>query len=68
MLIKYKLLEWQQIDQDGLQAWFETASTLVQLRTRHFSHAEPSAWLATMVDELVAAGAARREGQLVYNA
>lgn len=67
VLIKYKLLEWQQIDQDGLQAWFETASTLVQLRTRHFAQAEPGAWLATMVDELVAAGAARREGERIYN-
>lgn len=67
VLIKYKLLEWQRIDQDALQAWTAGATCLVGLHARHFSHAEPDAWLATMVDELVAAGAARREGELVYN-
>lgn len=67
VLIKYKLLEWQRIDQDALQAWTAGATCLVGLHQRHFSQTEPGAWLASMVDELVAAGAARREGGLVYN-
>lgn len=67
VLIKYKLLEWQRIDQAELQAWVEGASCLVQLRTRYFGQTDPDAWLATMVDELVASGAARREGRLLHN-
>ncbi|MNE89680.1 hypothetical protein D3C80_1871190 [compost metagenome] len=67
MLIKYKLLEWQQVDQAALQDWVAGASCLVQLHTRHFAQTDPDAWLQTMVDELVAAGAARREGRLLHN-
>lgn len=66
VLIKFKLLECQQIDQAALLAW--SPPYLRQLHARHFSQLHPTAWLAGLVDELIAAGAAQRDGQRLLNA
>lgn len=67
VLIKFKLLEWQRIDADALQAWTEATPYLVQLHARHFAQTTPSEWTTALVDELIAVGAARREAGQLYN-
>lgn len=68
VLVKFKLLEWQQIDQAGLLAWAGATPYLAQLHARYFAQATPGEWVDALVDELVAAGAARREAGLLLNA
>ena len=68
VLIKFKLLEWQRIDADALQAWTQATPYLVQLHARHFAQSTPADWTTALVDELVAVGAARREAGQLYNA
>lgn len=63
VLIKFKLLEWQQIEWDALLAWVEATPYLRQLQAR-----QGADWLTARVNELVSAGAARRAGQRLYNA
>ena len=68
VLLKFKLLEWQRIDQAGLLAWTEATPYMGQLHARYFAQAGAAEWVEALVDELVAAGAARREAGLVHNA
>jgi len=68
VLVKFKLLEWQRIDQAGLLAWAAATPYLAQLHARHFAQDTAAQWVDTLVDELVASGAARREAGLLLNA
>lgn len=68
VLIKFKLLEWQRIDANALQAWTEATPYLAQLHARHFSQSTPADWTTALVDELIAVGAARRADGQLYNA
>ena len=68
VLVKFKLLEWQRIDQAGLLAWTTATPYLAQLHARHFAQDTAAQWVDTLVDELVASGAARREAGLLLNA
>ena len=67
VLLKYKLLEWQQISTADLMAWAQATPYFGLLRTRHFADQAPQEWLASLADELVRSGAARREGELLVN-
>ncbi|QKV54906.1 MBL fold metallo-hydrolase [Comamonas antarctica] len=68
VLVKFKLLEWQRIDQTGLLAWTAATPYMAQLHARHFAQDTAAQWVDTLVDELVASGAARREAGLLLNA
>lgn len=68
VLLKFKLLEWQRIDQAGLLSWTRATPYMARLRALHLPQAEAADWVAGLVDELVAAGAARREAGLLFNA
>ena len=68
VLIKFKLLEWQRIDQPALLAWTETTPYLALLHARYFAQDALADWLEDLVDELVAVGAARRGAGLLFNA
>ncbi|MNR68702.1 hypothetical protein D3C85_1934170 [compost metagenome] len=68
MLIKFKLLEWQRIDQPALLAWTEATPYLGLLHARYFAQSAPADWLDDLVEELVAVGAARRGAGLLFNA
>lgn len=67
VLVKFKLLEWQRIDHAGLLAWTTATPYLAQLHARHFAQDTAAQWVDTLVDELVASGAARREAGLLLN-
>ena len=68
VLVKYKLLEWQQISLEELQTWALATPYFALLHTRYFADTEMLAWLHSLVDALVRAGAATREGDVLHNA
>ena len=67
VLLKYKLLEWQQISLADLTAWTQTAPYFGQLHRRHFANQPEAEWLQGLVDELVRSGAAQRQGDVLRN-
>lgn len=67
VLLKYKLLEWQRIDQDALQAWANHTPYHDAVRQRYFPEYSPHQWLTTLLDELQHSGAVRREGRMLIN-
>ena len=67
VLLKYKLLEWQRIEQPALEAWAKATPYFGQLHATHFADQSEREWLDSLVDELLRSGAARREGSLLLN-
>lgn len=66
VLLKYKLLEWQQISLHDLGLWLQNTSYFGLLHQRYFADQTQDAWKQWLVDSLVASGAAElqnREGQ-----
>ncbi|MET1113896.1 MAG: MBL fold metallo-hydrolase [Comamonas sp.] len=68
VLLKFKLLEWQRIEQAALLAWVEATPYMGRLQARHLPRAQAADWVAGLADELVAVGAARREAGVLFNA
>jgi glyoxylase-like metal-dependent hydrolase (beta-lactamase superfamily II) len=68
VLLKYKLLEWQQIRMADLTAWARATPYFGMLRERHFPDQAESQWLDHLADELVRSGAASRQGDMLHNA
>ncbi|WP_298214056.1 MBL fold metallo-hydrolase [Acidovorax sp.] len=68
VLLKYKLLEWQQISLADLAAWAQATPYFGMLQARHFGDRTEAEWLASLADELVRSGAATREGDVLHNA
>lgn len=68
VLLKYKLLEWQQIRWTELVGWAQATPYFGMLRERHFAGQSEADWLAALTDDLVRSGAATREGDLLHNA
>ena len=67
VLLKYKLLEWQEISVTDLRAWTDATPYFGAMHERHFSDRSQSEWLEGLMNELVRSGAARREGALLIN-
>ena len=68
VLLKYKLLEWQQISTQDLARWTQTTPYFGMLRARYFDEQTEVQWLARLADDLVRSGAANREGEMLRNA
>ncbi|WP_313069673.1 MBL fold metallo-hydrolase [Melaminivora sp.] len=68
VLLKYKLLEWQRIAVPDAVAWLRATPYFSALHARYFSELPEPQWAQALVEELVAGGAARREGDLLVNA
>jgi glyoxylase-like metal-dependent hydrolase (beta-lactamase superfamily II) len=68
VLLKYKLLEWQQIRMDELTAWALATPYFGMLRQTHFSDQPEDAWLQGLAEDLVRSGAALRQGDMLHNA
>ncbi len=68
VLLKYKLLEWQQISVAELTAWTRATPYFGMLHARHFGDQEEAPWLQGLMDDLVRSGAAVRRGELLHNA
>ena len=67
VLLKYKLLEWQQISMADLAAWTQATHYFSAVHQRHFGDQPEAAWLHSLADELVRSGAAVRQGEMLHN-
>jgi hypothetical protein len=61
VLLKYKLLEWQQLPLDQVHAWCRQTPYLGLLHAHYFDAQSPAQWVETLVQELVASQAAALE-------
>ena len=68
VLLKYKLLEWQQIALADLLAWARATPYFGMLHARHFADQAEAEWLHSLADDLVRSGAAVRQGEWLHNA
>lgn len=67
VLLKFKLLELQRCGQEEFLTWAEGTPYLKLVRDRYCT--QPlRAWIATLMEELVAGGAARCDGDQILNA
>ena len=67
VLLKFKLLEFQCIDQEQFLTWAESTPYLRLVWERFFSGLELRPWLLSLVTDLINVGAARRNGGHVEN-
>ena len=68
VLLKYKLLEWQQVALADLQAWATATPYFGLLHTRYFADQPQAEWLQGLVDDLLRSGAATLHGAQLHNA
>ncbi|HEY4665454.1 MAG TPA: MBL fold metallo-hydrolase [Comamonas sp.] len=61
VLLKYKLLEWQQLPLQDVKNWSQQTPYLSMLHTQYFADKAFQEWLQALVQELVASGAASVE-------
>jgi len=66
VLLKFKLLELQQLPYHELEQWALKTTYFDLVIARYFQGSEPAAWLASLVQELVGAGAVEvSDGQIL---
>ena len=58
VLLKYKLLEWQQLPVQQVQDWCLHTPYIAMLHTQYFAQQSLMDWLGSLMQELVAGGAA----------
>lgn len=63
VLLKYKLLEWQQRPLHAVWQWCLQTPYMVMLHAQYFGHLPWQTWLCSIVDELERSGAAQRQQQ-----
>lgn len=68
VLLKFKLLELQQLPQVDLSAWAAATPYLHMVQKRFFAGADLREWVGELSDDLIRSGAARREGGFILNA
>lgn len=69
VLIKYKLLEWQQVPHQALLDWTRATPYLAQaMPSGGKDQADAEAWLAPLLSDLQRSGALRIENSMVINA
>ncbi|WP_311223109.1 MULTISPECIES: MBL fold metallo-hydrolase [unclassified Acidovorax] len=69
VLLKYKLLEWQQAPVAQVQGWAAATPYFDMLHARYFAQqgADLTGWIDRLLQALVDSGAARVEGAVAYN-
>ena len=68
VLLKFKLLEIQQLDQAALIAWALATPYFPLMFHRHRPGADFALWVEDLIADLVRSGAATRDGPMVHNA
>jgi glyoxylase-like metal-dependent hydrolase (beta-lactamase superfamily II) len=68
VLVKFKLLDWQQISLSSLVEWAERTPYFGTVRERWFPEISVREWMAGLAADLVRAGAAHSDGELLVNA
>jgi len=67
VLLKYKLLDWQRIRASELLDWLYATPYFCLLHTRYFSEQSAQAWAHSLLESLIASGAAARQGPWVVD-
>jgi glyoxylase-like metal-dependent hydrolase (beta-lactamase superfamily II) len=67
VLVKFRLLDWQQVPLADLIAWAVATPYFSIVAARYFADRDVADWVAGLVDELVRAQVAARSGDLVVN-
>ena len=67
VLIKFKLLEQQQQPVEELIQWAAGTDYLMQIRNKFFDTERMTEWIEEMLNDLVAAGALTRDGEMILN-
>ena len=67
VLLKYKLLEWQQLPLAQVYAWLAATPYYAMLHAAYFADQPASEWYATLVADLERSGAAACQGGLLVN-
>lgn len=68
VLLKFKLLEMQRQSFDEFAQWAIATPYVMQIRERFFNGVPLRPWIEQLCTELIAAGAASREGTYIQNA
>lgn len=68
VLLKFKLLELQQVKQEDLSSWASSVSYFQLIRERFFPSISSDDWLAELTEDLVRSGAATRHKTMIFNA
>lgn len=68
VLLKFKLLEQQQMAWTDFVRWAEQTSYFQLIRTTYFPTVPIDAWVNQLTDELVRSAVALRQGTMVFNA
>ncbi|MCJ0761697.1 MBL fold metallo-hydrolase [Variovorax sp. CYS-02] len=68
VLLKFKLLELQQIERASFITWAVQTPYFGVMQQRHFPEMSMPAWLEQLMADLVRAGAAAVEGEMILNA
>jgi glyoxylase-like metal-dependent hydrolase (beta-lactamase superfamily II) len=67
VLLKFKLLEFQQVEFNAFTAWAQSSSYLNGLHQQYAKHMTFPSWMTTLCDSLIKSGAAQRTGSLISN-
>ena len=67
VLLKFKLLELQRVQQTDFNSWAAATSYLSHIRTNFFAEMDVDQWLNMLVSDLVKSKVAKREGNFVVN-
>lgn len=67
VLLKFKLLEFQQIEIETFLTWAQDSTYLHELHGRHAKQHAFANWILILCESLVKSGAAQREGSLLLN-
>ena len=68
VLLKFKLLEVQCMEQTEFLAWAHATPYLSMIHAKHFSKLDLDVWVDQLLDELIRSGAASNNGQMISNA
>jgi glyoxylase-like metal-dependent hydrolase (beta-lactamase superfamily II) len=68
VLLKFKLLEWQQVERSALFAWTESTPYFALVHARVGSHSDLRAWIDQLLAELVKSGALGERAGVLFNA
>lgn len=67
VLLKYKMLEWQQASLHHVQDWCAATPYMQLLRVRYFAPMDNPSWVQHLAQELVASQALQSEGEMLIN-
>ena len=67
VLLKYKLLEWQQIPMRSALDWLAQTRYFNLLHQNHFADQDASHWAESLIQDLIHSGVAARKGEQLLN-